>query len=166
MKRVSFLVGCLCLCALATLPAHAFTAKELTINVLPDGDAQIRMQYELSFPEQFAVFLRVADPAAELKRGLEDNLNKPVAVLRFESTSAEVIIPAFATIVNDGETVTMITPALSFAEAQKVMNQYWFAPFISPDFSPQVTQVVFPDGYRAGFYDTISIPFVSHQLAP
>ena len=41
----------------------------------------------------------------------------------------------------------MKTPALSFQGAEAVLNQYWFAPLISPDFSPDVTRVVFPDQY-------------------
>ncbi len=61
-------------------------------------------------------------------------------------------------------TVMMKTPALSFADAQKVLNQYRFAPFINPDFSPDITRVSFPDGYSEEFQNQISIPAVSHIL--
>jgi hypothetical protein len=53
---------------------QAFTAKELTITLAPNGDAQVTMQYEFSIPESMAVFFRIADPAKELKNALEGNL--------------------------------------------------------------------------------------------
>ena len=39
----------------------------------------------------------------------------------------------------------MVTPSLSFARAQQVMDEYWFAPLVSPDFSPGITTVIFPE---------------------
>jgi hypothetical protein len=61
-------------------------------------------------------------------------------------------------------TVTLTTPALSFRGAQEVLNHYWFAPLISPDFSPDITRVSFPYGYTATFYNQDQIPPVSHIL--
>jgi len=60
--------------------------------------------------------------------------------------------------------VIRTTPALSFVEAEKVLNQYWFARFISPDFSPEVTTVRFPDGYQKTFSNQISIPAIIHTI--
>jgi hypothetical protein len=62
--------------------------------------------------------------------------------------------------------VTMVTPGLSFAKAQQAMDEYWFAPLISPDFSPEITTVIFPDGHKAMYYNTLSLPSVSHTLQP
>jgi hypothetical protein len=58
----------------------------------------------------------------------------------------------------------MTTPALSFGEAEKILNQYWFARFITPDFSPELTTVRFPDGYRETFSNQISIPAIVHTM--
>jgi hypothetical protein len=58
----------------------------------------------------------------------------------------------------------MTTPALSFAQAQQIMQQYWFASLISPDLTPQVTTITFPDGYQATYNNQISLPSVSHTL--
>ena len=63
-------------------------------------------------------------------------------------------------------TVTLKTPSLSFEAAQKVLESYWFAPLISPDFSPTVTKVQFPDGYEETFSDAISIPAITHTYSP
>jgi hypothetical protein len=59
----------------------------------------------------------------------------------------------------------MVTPALSFARAQQVMDGYWFAPLISPDFSPGITTVIFPDGHKATYYDELTMPSITHQLS-
>jgi hypothetical protein len=59
----------------------------------------------------------------------------------------------------------MITPALSFNRAQQVMDGYWFAPLISPDFSPAVTTVLFPDGHKATYYDVLTMPSITHRLS-
>jgi hypothetical protein len=165
MKTVILAIGCFCILALAASPAQAFTAKDLTIILAQNGDAHVTMQYRLSVPEYFAVFLRIANPAQELTRALESSLQKPVTVLNFDSTSADVIIPSFASVSEQNSTVTMATPQISFERAQELVNQYWFAALISPDFSPEVTTIAFPDGYSAGFYNTLIIPSVSHRIA-
>jgi hypothetical protein len=59
----------------------------------------------------------------------------------------------------------MTTPALSFEEAEKVLQQYWFAPLINPDFSPAVTTITYPDGYQEKFYDISRIPKTTHTLS-
>ena len=164
MRKVILAAGCLCFLALAVLPAQAFTANDLTITLDPEGNAHVNMQYQLSVPEYFAVFLRIADPARELTRALESGLNKPVTVEKFDSNSAQVTVTSFATVTKTDTEVTMTTPKVSFEQAQKVINQYWFAPLISPDFSPKVTTVIFPDGYQAGFYDQIAIPSLTHAM--
>ena len=58
----------------------------------------------------------------------------------------------------------MTTPSQSFERAEKVLKNCWFAPLISPDLSPTVTTITFPNGYREQYYDQISIPSVSHTI--
>ena len=147
------------------MPAQAFTAKTLTITLNGNGDAQVDMQYDLTFVEQAAIFFHVANPASELQNALQENLNEPVTVVRADDSSAEVIISSFAQVTQSGGITTMTTPAFSFSHAEEVMKQYWFAPLISPDLTPQMTTITFPDGYQATFNDLISIPSVSHTVA-
>jgi hypothetical protein len=61
-------------------------------------------------------------------------------------------------------TGTLTTPVLSFREAEKILKQYWFASLVNPDFSPDVTRVLFPDGYVQTFNNQDQIPQVSHSL--
>jgi hypothetical protein len=164
MKMQYVVFGCLCILAFTIMPAQAFTMKSLTITLAETGNAQIDMQYELSLFEQSAVFFRIADPASELKSAFENQGKGPVTVTRATSTTASVIIPSFASVTkNDGKEI-METPSVSFERAEKVLNQYWFAPLISPDFSPATTTIIFPDGYSVNYHDLISIPSVSHTI--
>ncbi len=165
MKFSYLLLGSLCILFFAVMPAQAFTAKTLTITLNGNGDAQVDMQYDLTFVEQAAIFFHVANPASELQNALQENLNEPVTVVQADDSSAEVIISSFAQVTQSGGITTMATPAFSFAHAEEVMKQYWFAPLISPDLTPQVTTITFPDGYQATFNDLISIPSVSHTVA-
>ena len=164
MNQTHLILVCFALCVIAVLPAQAFEAKSLTITLAENGDAEIDMQYELTFLEQSAVFLRIADPAAELKKAFDSNSGKPVTVTRATSSSAVVLVPSFARVYAGNGKKTIVTPAVSFERAQDVMNGYWFAPLISPDFSPAVSTVVFPDGHRATFHDVISLPPISRSV--
>ena len=120
----TLLIGCICLLAFAVMPAQAFTAKALTISLDTNGNAQVDFQYDLSFTEQAAIFFNIANPSAELATALENNLNRQVTVVKTDSSSAEVIIPSFATISQSSGAETMTTPAFSFANAQNAIRQY------------------------------------------
>jgi hypothetical protein len=165
MKTHYLIFGCLCVMAFTIMPVQAFTLKTLTITYAEQGDAQIDMQYDLSLFEESAVFFRIADPAYELKSAFEATTTEPVRVTKATSSSASLVIPLFASVTKTGEKKIMETPSVSFGRAETVLNQYWFAPLISPDFSPATTTIVFPDGYRVIYYDRISIPSVSHTIS-
>lgn len=165
MSKTRLILICLCLCAVAVMPALAFTTTSLTVTLAPNGDAKAEIHYDLSFFEQTAVFLRIADPAAELKKAFDSNANEPVTVTQASSSSAIVIIPSFASVSTKNGKTVMETPSVSFERAQKVLDQYWFAPLISPDLSPGVTTIIFPDGYRALFYDQLVLSPVSHTIS-
>jgi hypothetical protein len=164
MKKVNAVFLSFCILALAVMPVQAFTAKSLTITLAPDGDAELTMNYDLSFIEQSAVFFKIADPAAELKNAFDTHSSEPVTVTEATSSSAVVQIPSFADISEEGTKTTMVTPGLSFERAQQVIEGYWFAPLVSPDFSPGVTTVIFPDGHKNIYYDVLTVPSVSYTL--
>lgn len=156
------ILALLCLLALIAAPAGAFTAESLHVVVLENGDAGVRFTYSLSFIEQIAVFLRIADPAVELKRALEGYSKRPVDVTEVSSGSAAFHVYGFALVSDDGTGRSWRTPELDLQDAQRVLETYWFAPLISPDFSPAETLVIFPDGYVAQFENISTIPSLSH----
>jgi len=145
-------------------PALAFTADNLDIAVSDTADAVITFEYELTWAENAAVFMRITDPSLELKRALESNYKKTVDVVGTDNGHAQFIVHDFATIRKSEGGTVMSTPALSFVNAEKVLKQYWFAPFVNPDFSPSITRVSFPDGYSYEFDNQISIPALRHTL--
>src|SRR5271157_2641354 len=165
MNLIILLFAALCVTTLAVLPADALSISTLTIMVGQNGDAQVNVQYQLTMVEQAAVYFQIADPAGELKNALESNINKQVTVSNAGTTSAEVLIPSFASVSQRTGKKSITTPEISFSRAQQVVEQYWFAPLISPDLTPQVTTIVFPDGSNETFYNQIDIPSVTHQIA-
>jgi hypothetical protein len=164
MKVIYTLILCICLLALAVMPAQALTAKALTVNVDAAGTAQVNFQYDLSFAERAAIFFNVANPAQQLENALESNLNAPVTVTRADSSSADVTIPSFATVSQANGTETIITPAFSFVNAQDKIRQQWWAGINAVNMAPGVTTITFPDGYQAVYYNQISFPSVTHRI--
>jgi hypothetical protein len=166
MKSSYVLAGIFVLALLSvTLPVQAFTAKNLDITVQDTADAIITFDYDLTWYEHAAVFMRIADPGRELRTALETSYGKPVVVTRADGGTTRLVVKGFASQQESESTVTMMTPALSFGEAEKILNQYWFARVITPDFSPEVTTVRFPDGYAETFSNQISIPAIVHTLS-
>ncbi|MFA5332347.1 MAG: hypothetical protein WC342_08215 [Methanoregula sp.] len=164
MKYSILLTGCLCVVLLAVMPVQAFTSQTLTISLDGAGNAQADMQYELSIPEQAALFFHVADLKSELKSALENNLGEEITINKVDGSSAEVIIPSFATLSYTNTTSTMATPEFSFASAQDSLRNKWYSSFVPADFAPETTTITFPDGYQASFNNLITIPSVSHQI--
>ncbi len=152
------------LLSVAVVPAMAFSADQLDIRVQDNGDAEINFGYTLSWLEYLAVYLHIADPGKELKAALEPNLHRPVTVTSMNTRGTDLLVERFAVISTFNGTTTVVTPGLSFAEAQKILNGYWFAPLVQPDFSPTATTVTFPDGYVRSFGETETIPPVVHVI--
>jgi hypothetical protein len=148
------------------LPVQAFTADSMDITIQNNGDANIQFDYTLNWIEHIAVYLRIANPADELSKAFGNNLQIPVRVDHVDSNSIRVTVSNFAqrSVNKDGRT-TMNTPTLSFEEAEKVLQQYWFASLINPDFSPAVTTITYPDGYQETFYDISRIPKTTHTIS-
>ena len=157
------LIASVILLCILSVPVQAMTAESLDIRIDNQGKAMISFDYSLSFFENLAVFLRIADPAKELKSALESNFAKPVQVISVSDGRAVVAVDNFASVRHEGGQEIIRTPAMSFLEAEKVLKSYWFAPLISTDFSPSVTTVTFPDGYHEVFYDQIEIPPIIHR---
>jgi len=165
MKNVYLYSGILILIlAISVCPVQAFTAKSLDIVLQDNGDALITFDYDLSWYENVAVFAQITNPGNELKRALEANFGKKVDVITTTGKQSQVLVQGFASRSVKDNLVTMVTPALSFDSAEKILKQYWFAPLINVDFSPAVTRVIFPDGYIETFNNQIAIPKIDHNL--
>lgn len=163
MKWTYGLAALLLLVALS-VPVQAFTADRLDISVQENGDANITFDYTLNWLEYLAVFLHVADPAAELQKAVQSNAYANVTVYSVTPREVSLGVEKFAVVQDQAMGTTLTTPTISFAGAEQVLQQYWFSRYISPDFSPTTTVIQFPDGYSQTFYDQITIPSVSHTI--
>ena len=152
----------LIICIVLVSPAGAFTAKNLDIAIQENRDATIIFSYELSWFENAAVFSKIADPGTELARALKNQFNKDVTIIAVSGNQAQFRIEDFAYESRKDGGRYLVTPSLSFRNAEQALKKYWFAPLISPDFSPEVTRVSFPDGYTAVFNNQDQIPSVRH----
>lgn len=164
MKKLALLVA-LILLAAATVPAQAFTANTLDMSVRENGDAAITFTYQLNWFEYFVVFLRIADPATQLQRGLESNLGRTVVVNSVSPGMLSMDVEGFASVQEGALNVTYTTPPMDFTAAQRYLNQQWFSGMVSADFSPSVTTIRFPDGYNQPFYNQDAIPAVTHTVS-
>ena len=163
MKNPVYSVGIVFLILIAVVcPAQAFTAKTLDITVQDNNDAIITFTYELSWFENAAVFSRIADPGTELAKALKNQFNRNVDIVSVSGNQAQIRIPEFAIVKEKEGIISTVTPSLSFKNAEKTLKKYWFAPLISPDFSPEVTRVSFPDGYYVEYYNLDTIPSIRH----
>jgi hypothetical protein len=165
MKNMIFRIGILFLMLIViACPAQAFTAKNLDIAIQANTDAIITFDYDLTWYENVAVFSRIADPGNELAKALRSQSGKNVEVLTVSGNHAQFLVENFASGTDKNGTITMIAPALSFTNARKALDTYWFGRFISPDFSPDITRISFPDGYAEEFYNQDQIPAVGHTM--
>ncbi|MEA2034591.1 MAG: hypothetical protein U9N40_03755 [Euryarchaeota archaeon] len=157
---ISFVIAVM----LIAVPASAVTSESLMIDVGTGGDTTVTFDYSLNWLENFAVFLKIGDPASELKKGLEGYSDKEVEVTSVSNGKAAFIVYGFAHVTESNDSVTYRTPVLNFTDAEKVLKGYWFAPLISVDLSPAETTVRFPDSYEKKFYNTIEIPSITHKI--
>lgn len=158
------IVGILLLFFIGTGPVQAFSSDRLTVDLLDDGDAYIAFEYTLNMAEKVAVYLKIADPNAELKKALEDMFHHPVTVDEVTSNSVRFRVEAFSNITETNGSIVMKTPEISFTMAEKALRKYWFAPLVQADYSAEIATITYPDGYVEEFFDTDKIPATSRAL--
>lgn len=152
------------LVAALVMPAGAFTADKLTINVEEDGAATITFDYSLTWIEDIAVFLKIADPNEEFGKALEKYSGAEVESVAVSDRSASFRAEKFARVSHTDNATVYTTPALNLTDAEKALNDYWFAPLVQADFSPAVTEVTFADGTVENLTDVSEIPSFTHQI--
>lgn len=163
-KRVIGGILSLLLLGAIVMPAGAFTADNLTIDVEEDGAATITFDYSLSWIEKIAVFLKIADPNEEFGKALEKYSGSEVESVAVSDRSASFRAETFARVSRADNATIYTTPALHLEDAEKALNEYWFAPLVQADFSPAVTRVTFADGTVETLKDVAEIPSFTHRI--
>jgi len=114
--------------------------------------------------EQAAVYLKIADPNAELKKALEDMFHHPVTVDSVTNNSARFKVQSFSNITDADGSMEMKTPEISFTMAEKALQKYWFAPLVQADYSAEIATITYPDGHVEEFFDTDMIPATTKTI--
>ncbi|MEN6517733.1 MAG: hypothetical protein ABFC38_06015 [Methanospirillum sp.] len=149
--------------ALAAVPAGAFEAKTLEVTVGPSGAADVVMTYDLNPIERFGVYVAIAAPGRALETALGALAGRKVRVSEAGPDGAAFVVPKFATVTHGRDGTVYATPAVDFTAFGRALDRYWFAPFVSPDFSPDSITLTFPDGYRERFDGRTGLPAVTHR---
>jgi hypothetical protein len=163
-KRMIGSILSLLLIGALVMPAGAFTADKLTIEIKEDGAATVTFDYSLTWLENIAVFLKIADPNVEFGKALEKYSGSKVESVAVSDRSASFRADKFARVSRADNATVYVTPALHLKDAEKALNDYWFAPLVQADFSPAVTEVSFVDGAVETLRDIAEIPSITHRI--
>ena len=158
MKTIPYIIAAMVCLAMMALPSAAMNSESLDISISQNGQAEIQFKYGLDWYEYIAVYLRMVDPALELKKALESNFHKPVEVISVNNHNVRLSVDSFASVTEKDGITTVRTPGLSFAEGERILKTYWFAPLVNIDLSPAITTIRFPDGSVETFADALEIP--------
>lgn len=158
MKTIPYIIAAMVCLAMMALPSAAMNSESLDISISQNGQAEIQFKYGLDWYEYIAVYLRMVDPALELKKALESNFHKPVEVISVNNHNVRLSVDSFASVTEKDGITTFRTPGLSFAEGERILKTYWFAPLVNIDLSPAITTIRFPDGSVETFADALEIP--------
>jgi hypothetical protein len=147
--------------ALIVVPGSAFTAKKLVIAVQENGDANINFDYQLTWPENIAYSI-IPGKEQIVQSALRSKFpSNEVDSIRVATDSTDLTVKGFAAMSTSADypgTTVYRTPAVSFMMARDLLDNYpWIARLITPDFSPEVTIVEFPDGQQYTYLDASEI---------
>jgi hypothetical protein len=163
--RIHFvLIAAVLAAALAAAPAGAFEAKTLEVTIDQNGSAQVLMSYDLNWVERICVFAAIAAPGRALENALGILAGRKVRVSEAGPEGAAFVVPKFATVTHGKDGALYATPAVDFTSFGRALDRYWFAPLVTPDFSPDSITLTFPDGYEERFDGSTGLPAVRHQV--
>jgi hypothetical protein len=164
MRVMMVLMETLLLVSLVVLPASAFTLDNLHISVLNEGQAEITLNYTLSWLEDIAVFFKVVDPAEEIQKTIEQSTGKTSQIEQVTSRSAVFIVEEYVTIEMAEGRITQTTPRLDFTQADQYLKNQWWSILVSQDLSPTTSTVLFSDGFLQTYTEVLEIPAITHTL--
>ncbi len=154
-------VSLLLLVLLCTGPALEFTAKSLAITVDAGGDATAVFRYELEGFVENAIPTSLLEE--EMKKGLSTS-SEPPEVVSFDRSEATLLMRGFAQRSATEDGTEYLTATMDFTRAEIALKESALSAIVSADFTPQVTTVLFPDGYRQEYSDQSALPAIRHTV--
>jgi len=151
----------LALMVVCSSPVFAFTAKSLDITIEKNGDATAVFQYALEGVIENAIPLSLLED--ELKKGLSTS-SEPPLVIAFDRSEATLLLRKFAQVSDTDTGTEYMTASMDFTKAEIALKNSALNYVISADFSPQRSNVTFPDGYFREFSDVSTLPSLTHTV--
>ena len=164
MKRLRMVSLLLVLGILASTPAAALHARYLDIVIDRGGDATVTFEYNLSWIEQALAFFGAVNPDRDLERIFAATTGGKVETLSASDRATTFAVKGFAVVTGGAPGSTYETRPLNLSWGQAGYESSILAPLLSPDFSPDVTVIRFPDAYSLTFRDQFLIPNVTHAF--
>lgn len=146
---------------LAVSPGAAFTAESLTITVKTDGDARAEFDYTLEGLIENAIPESMLEE--ELVKGLSTS-DEPPEVIAFDKSGATLLLKNFAQLSDTSTGTEYLTASMDFSKAEIALQDSAVSSVITADFTPQITTVIFPDGYNKVFTDSSTLPSIRHVV--
>ena len=144
---------------LLILPVSAFTSQSLTITIDPDGNATAVFRFALEGFVENAIPESVLEE--ELVKGLATS-EEPPEVLAFDKAGATLRLKKFALVRETTNGTEYLTTGMDFTKAEDALKNSAVSSVISADFTPQVTTVIFPDGFQETLTDASVLPTLRH----
>jgi len=156
--RVKILTGTLLCMLLLLAPAGAITVNHLDITVAENGDALITGDYSMNWIEQAVVY-----PAGVsiLAVNAPDN----AVIHSISPNQVRVTVQKLVQVRRTADSTVYTTPAFSASDAQKELDQFWFANMVSLDLTPGTLTLTFPDGATVEDSDLSSVPSFVYTIA-
>lgn len=164
MNKINSAAVSIIIAAFLVSGASAITIDTFNMQISENGDTKMIFEYSLSTLEKIAVFMKIADPSAEIRKKIDESTDREVEVLEVTSGKSSFFIPGFISPESGTGGTTYTTPEIDFSKAEEILAGYWFAPMITIDLSPETTKITFPDGYSELFTNSIRIPSVTHAI--
>jgi hypothetical protein len=149
---------------LVSSPAAALEAGYLEIVVDHSGNATVTFEYTLSWAEQVLAFLGAIRPDRDLGKIFGAVSGGEVSEILAGGGSASFSVGGFAAVSGTSPNASYRTPVLNLSWAEAGWRVSFLSPLLSPDFSPAVTVIRFPDAYSVTFRDELMIPNITHTF--
>jgi hypothetical protein len=163
MGFIQIVLGLFLIAGIFAVPVTAFAIDNLTVDIREKGDAQISVDYSLTWVERVFLFMRIIHPDEELEKALEGLSGRNVTVTRVNPAGTELYIEDIVGVDENPEGTLYTTPAMDFSIAEQQLKPYGFSRYFNVDASPEITTIKFPDGYQEQFFNVAYIPSVTHQ---
>jgi hypothetical protein len=163
MERLRIVSLLLVLAIFSSTPAAAFHARYLDIAIDREGNATVTFEYNLSWIEQVLAFLGAVRPDRDLERIFSATTGGKVETLSAGDRATTFAVEGFAAVTRAAPGSIYDTRPLNLSWGQAGYESSILAPILSPDFSPDVTVIRFPDAYSVTFHDQLVIPNITHS---